>query len=168
MVYVATGAQDLRGESVAAVRVRVAVDGDREFVVGLAGRFGQTRAAWRTYDEVTSGTERALGAAFDARVEHEAMFIAEDASGDRLGFAYVVTHHDFFTTEAYGHLSEIATVSDGSGAAAALMDASEAWARSRGFRYLSLNVNDTNDRAHAFYKRRDYEPEYRHLAKQLR
>src|SRR6185312_10622833 len=114
------------------------------------------------------GTQRALGAAFDDVSDDEVMFIAHDAAGVRLGFAYVVTHHDFFTGEAHAHLSEIATVADGSGAAPALMDAAEAWARDRGYRYLSLNVNDTNERAHAFYLRRDYQPEYRHLAKLLR
>ena len=159
-------AQDIRGESV--VTIRVATQDDRAFVIGLAGRFGQTRAAWREYDEVTHGTERALGAAFDDQADGDVMFIALHDDGTRLGFAYVVTHHDFFTTEAYAHLSEIATVTDGSGAAPALMDAAEAWARERGFRYLSLNVNDTNERAHAFYLRRDYQPEYRHLAKMLR
>jgi GNAT superfamily N-acetyltransferase len=163
----APGAQDIQGERIASVIVRPAVADDMAFVVNLAGRFGQTRAAWREYDEVTLGTERALAAAFASRPETEAIFIAQNASGERLGFAYAVTHEDFFTTEMHGHLSEIATVSDGTGAAPALMDACEAWARTRGFRYLSLNVNDTNERAHAFYLRRDYQPEYRHLAKIL-
>jgi len=164
----APGAQDLRRERLADVRVRTADANDTAFVIGLAGRFGETRAAWRSYDEVTTGTQRALAAAFASRPQTEAIFIAVNAAGDRLGFAYVVTHEDFFTTEKHGHLSEIATIADGSGAGPALMEACEAWARDRGFRYLSLNVNDTNERAHAFYLRRDYQPEYRHLAKILR
>ena len=138
------------------------------FVIGLARRFGDTRAQWRRYDEVVSGTERALRKAFHEPNGADAVFIAESGTGERLGFAYVVTHHDFFTGEEHGHVSEIATVADGSGAGSALLAAAERWARGRGFRYLSLNVNDTNESAHAFYLRRDYQPEYRHLAKVLR
>lgn len=148
--------------------MRVARADDEPFVAGLAGRFGDTRAAWRTYDEVVRGTERALHAAFAERREDEEIFIAGTAGGERIGFSYVVTHHDFFTGEAHGHISEIATVRDGSGAGTALMEACEVWARERGYRYLSLNVNDTNSGAHALYERRDYQPEYRHLAKLLR
>ncbi|MFN2461070.1 MAG: N-acetyltransferase family protein [Candidatus Velthaea sp.] len=151
-----------------AVTVRVARADDEDFVVGLARRFGDTRAAWRSYDEVVRGTERALHAAFAQRGPAAEIFIAGAADGEPLGFAYVVTHHDFFTGEAHGHISEIASVVDASGAGSALISACETWARECGYRYLSLNVNDTNPTAHAFYERRDYEPEYRHLAKLLR
>jgi GNAT superfamily N-acetyltransferase len=148
--------------------VRRATDGDRAFVVGLAARFGDTRAAWRTHAEVTNGTVRELGAAFDRDANDTAFFIAyRDDDPEPLGFAFVVTEADFFTREPHGHLSEIATTGDGSGAASALMAACEAWSRERGFRYLSLNVNDTNEHAHAIYRRRDYIPEYRHLVKLL-
>ncbi|GAC1544495.1 MAG: hypothetical protein NVS2B17_25630 [Candidatus Velthaea sp.] len=138
------------------------------FVIGLARRFGETRAAWRQYDEVVNGTERALRKAFHEPSEAAVVFIAEDADGKRLGFAYVVTQHDFFTGEEHGHISEIATVVDGTGAGSALVNAAEVWSRKRGFRYLSLNVNDANEPAHQFYSRREYLPEYRHLAKLLR
>ncbi|GAC1426558.1 MAG: hypothetical protein NVSMB64_32870 [Candidatus Velthaea sp.] len=153
--------------SAPAPTVRTAIDDDMMFVIGLARRFGETRATWRQLDEVVNGTERALRKAFHEPRDADVVFIAENRNGERLGFAYVVTHHDFFTGEEHGHVSEIATVTDGSGAGSVLMDAAEAWSRRRGFRYLSLNVNDTNDQAHQFYSRRDYRPEYRHLAKML-
>jgi len=47
------------------------------------------------------------------------------------------------------------------------MDAVEDWSRARGFRYVSLNVNDANEAARRFYERRAYQPEYRHLVKLL-
>ncbi len=147
--------------------VRPAQASDRRFVVGLATRFGPTRAAWRALDEVVRGTQRQLAKAFDDPCAADVILIALDSSDVPLGFAYVVTHRDFFTGETHGHISEIATVADGSGAGRALMDASETWSRERGFRYLSLNVNDTNDAARQFYERRDYVPEYRHLVKLL-
>ena len=151
-----------------ALSIRTATDDDMMFVIGLARRFGETRATWRQLDEVVSGTERALRKAFHKPSDADVVFIAEDAAGTRHGFAYVVTHHDFFTGEEHGHISEIATVSDGTGAGSLLMDSAELWSRKRGFRYLSLNVNDVNDRAHQLYSSRDYQPEYRHLAKLLR
>lgn len=134
-------------------------------MLDLAHRFAQTRAAWRGFDEVKDGSIRALALAFDAPSSEAAIFIASNANGERLGFAYVIIELDFFTREPHGHLSEIATVGDGSGAAHALMLAAEAWSQTRGHRYLSLNVNEVNVRAAAFYERRNYVPEYRHLIK---
>lgn len=152
----------------AALRVRRAEPGDREFVIQLAARLGQTRAAWRDYDEVVAGTQRQLAAAFDFTPVTAAIFIAVTPEDTPIGFAYVVTHADFFTGEAHGHLSEIAAIADGSGAGTALMTACEAWSSDHGYRYLSLNVNDANVDARNFYHRRSYVPEYRHLVKRLR
>lgn len=148
-----------------AVTVRPASSEDKRFVLSLAHRFAQTRAAWRAFEEVESGTVRALTLAFESPATDATLFIACDGGGERIGFAYAITEIDFFTSEPHGHLSEIATVADGSGAAAALMEAAERWSQARGHRYLSLNVNDENPAAHAIYTRRDYVPEYRHLVK---
>jgi GNAT superfamily N-acetyltransferase len=147
--------------------VRRATPLDEPFVIGLAARFGSTRATWRGLEEVVAGTACQLAAAFAAGRADDVIFVALDAQGERVGFAYVVTHHDFFTGEPHGHISEIATVVDGTGVGSALMDAAEAWSRERGFRYLSLNVNDANAGARRFYERRAYVPEYRHLVKLL-
>lgn len=149
----------------ATIGVRPVQPTDRRFILELAARFGTTRAAWRGYDEVVDGTRRRLADALDQPCASDAMLVAADGAGRQLGFAWVVCEHDFFTGEAHGHISEIATVADGDGAGSALMDASERWARERGFRYLSLNVNDANEAARRFYERRDYVPEYRHLVK---
>jgi GNAT superfamily N-acetyltransferase len=151
----------------AQLRVRPATPDDAPFVIALAARFGATRAAWRDHEEVVSGTARQLAAAFAAACDANPILIAVGAAGERVGFAYLVTHHDFFTGEAHGHISEIATVADGSGAGRALVEACEAWSRERGFRYLSLNVNDANEPARRFYARRAFVPEYRHLVKLL-
>ncbi len=148
-------------------RIRPATPDDAPFVTALAARFGATRAAWREHDEVVSGTARQLVAAFEAACDANPILIAVGTAGERVGFAYLVTHHDFFTGEPHGHISEIATVADGSGAGSALVEACEAWSRARGFRYLSLNVNDANELARRFYARREFVAEYRHLVKLL-
>jgi GNAT superfamily N-acetyltransferase len=158
---------ELRDVAAATFRVRPAAAADAEFVIELADRFGPARASWRSCAEVVDGTRRQLRAAFDECRDGDALLVVTDAGGERLGFAYVVTHHDFFTGEAHGHLSEIATRADGSGAGTALLEAAESWCRERGFRYLSLNVNDSNERARVFYERRAFIAEYRHLVKLL-
>ncbi len=149
------------------IHVRPAQPSDEAFVADLAVRFGTTRAPWRGYAEVVDGTRRQLTAAFDNWREGDAIFIAFDERGVRVGFVYIVTHDDFFTGERHAHISEIATIVDGNGAGSVLMEAAEAWARERGSRYLSLNVNDANEAARRFYQRRAYVPEYRHLVKLL-
>ena len=149
------------------ISVRAAVPSDRAFVLDLAERFGPTRAAWRGYAEVVDGTRAVLAAALDARREGEAVLIAVRGADEAVGCVYLITQRDFFTGEPHGHISEIATSADGGGAGRSLMDAAESWSRERGFRYLSLNVNDANEKARRFYERRAYEPEYRHLVKLL-
>lgn len=112
---------ELRDDAAGAVRVRPAAADDVEFVIGLADRFGPARAVWRGYAEVVDGTRRQLRAAFDECREGDALLVATDGAGERLGFAHIVTQHDFFTGEARGHLSEIATRADGRGAGTALV-----------------------------------------------
>lgn len=149
------------------IRIRFADMSDEAFVLDLADRFGPTRAAWREHEEVVCGTRRHLTNALRSPCADDAVLIAIGADGVALGFAYVVTQTDFFTGEPHGHLSELAAVADGSGAGSGLLEACERWSRERGHRYLSLNVNDTNENARRFYERRAYVPEYRHLVKIL-
>ena len=146
--------------------VRRAVPADRPFVLGLASRFAETRAPWRTEAEVTTGTERALSHAFEAEGSDGVLFVAESA-GALVGFAYAVEEIDFFTGRPHAHLSEVAAVRGGTGAGAALVAAVEAWARARGSRYLSLHVNLGNTGARALYERAGFAVEYERMVKLL-
>jgi len=147
--------------------IRMAAGTDAAFVVGLSVRFADAGTAWRSRAEVIAGTERALQAAFDDPQPRDLVVIAERGE-ERLGFAFVSWHDDFFTRERYPHLSEIATVRDGEGVGSALLEHVEAWAKSNGARFLSLNVVRENERGRAFYETRGFELEYRHYAKVLR
>lgn len=126
---------------------------------GVAG--GHTRA------EVIEGTARVLRDALARPQPGELMLIAEDARGEPAGFAYAITSRDFFTGEAYVHVSEIAVARSGAGVGARLMDAVEAWARENGCRLVTLNVVDENIPAQRFYERRGYGLAHRHYAKRL-
>jgi ribosomal protein S18 acetylase RimI-like enzyme len=147
--------------------VRAARPEDEAFVVGLARRFAETRPPWRTEAEVTRGTAAELRRAFARLDPGAALLIAEDAGGERIGFAYVVVHADFFTREPHGHLSEIAVTRDGSGAGRALMRGVERHVRERGLRFLTLNVHEQNLRGHDFYRALGFEPNTRQYVKVL-
>jgi len=149
------------------ITIRIARSTDAAFVVGLSARFADAGTAWRSRAEVIAGTERALAAAFEDPQPRDLVVIAENES-ERLGFAFVSWHDDFFTNERYPHLSEIATIRDGEGIGSALLEYVERWAKASGARFLSLNVVRENERGRAFYETRGFELEYRHFAKVLR
>ncbi len=139
------------------ILVRPARPSDEAFVVALAGRFAESRPDWRDEREVTLGTERELRRAFRDPSPGSVVYIAEHgASGESLGFAYGVVHEDFFTGETHGHLSEIAVVRDGSGAARPLIAAIERHFARGGLRFVTLNVNVDNARAAGVYERLGY------------
>ncbi len=116
---------------------------------------------------MTDGTAEQLRRAFEPpAAEGSALFIAETAA-ERLGFAYVVAHEDFFTLEQHGHLSELAVVRDGVGAAAPLMKAVQSYVVECGFRFMTLNVNERNARARRFYERLGFEAQLRQYVKVL-
>jgi ribosomal protein S18 acetylase RimI-like enzyme len=150
-----------------ALAVRPAEPGDLDFVAGLAPRFAESRPPWRTHDEIALGTAAELRRAFASPEPGAALFVAEDETGERVGFAYVVTHVDFFTREPHGHLSEIAVTRDGAGIGRALVAAVERHVRELGLRFLTLNVHEHNARGHAFYTKLGFEPNTRQYAKTL-
>jgi GNAT superfamily N-acetyltransferase len=149
------------------VTVRPAQPDDEPFVVGLVPRFVEHGAAdGHTPDVVIAGTARVLAHALRAPRVGELFLIAE-SDGERAGFVYAVTERDFFTTEPYVHVSELAVARSGAGVGAALMAAVEAWARERGSRFVSLNVVDANTGAQRFYERRGYAIGHRHYVRRL-
>ena len=148
--------------------VREAGPGDEAFIAGLVPRFVEHGAAdGHTPDEVVDGTARVLREALQGREPGDIMLIALDASGERAGFVYAVSERDFFTREPYLHVSEIAVARSGNGAGAAMMDAAEAWARERGYRFVTLNVVEANGAAQRFYERRGYAVGHRHYVKRF-
>ena len=118
---------------------------------------------------MTLGTVAQLRRAFAAPAADRdtALFVAEDAGGDVVGFVYLVVHEDFFTLERHGHVSEVAVVRDGAGTGRLLMAAAETYFRDLGVRFVTLNVNEGNARAQRFYERLGYAPQLRQFVKVL-
>lgn len=149
-------------------QLRPARAGDEAFMTGLVPRFIEHGVAGgHTRDEVIEGTARVLRDALARPQPGELILIAEDEHGEPAGFVYAVTQRDFFTGEAYVHVSEIAVAHSGAGVGARLMDAVEAWASDHGCRIVTLNVVDENTPAQRFYQRRGYGIAHRHYIKRL-
>jgi len=148
--------------------IRAARAGDEEFIVGLVPRFVENGiAGGHTRDEVVEGTARVLREALHAQRPGELFLIATDETGAPNGFVYAVTERDFFTDEEYAHVSEVAVARSGDGTGAELMDAAEAWSRSRGHRLMTLNTVEQNVPARRFYERRGFGVAHVHHIKRL-
>jgi len=151
------------------VTVRSATPDDHDFVVETARRFAAFGPPpWRTAMEVVEGEVRCLDDYFDGRMPGCDLFIAEQGR-ERLGFAFVEPHVDYFTHVEHAHLGMIAVAeaAQGTGAAAALLEAAERWARERGYATLTLNVFAGNARARAFYEKSGFSVETVRYTKRL-
>jgi ribosomal protein S18 acetylase RimI-like enzyme len=151
--------------------IRPARHDDEAFLVGLLPRLADFPVpAWRTAEEIARGDRQALLDALHGRIEHAAILVAElSPGGERAGYVFATTRHDFFTRAAHAHVEVIAVEGDTErrGVARALMDAIEHWAKRRGYRWVTLNVFDRNTRAKALYGSLGYEAETIHFRKAL-
>ena len=147
--------------SFATTTIRPARPDDRGFVLAATGRmcaFGVPHG--RTAPEIVEGEARTLRAYFDAANPPETLLIAE-SDGSPSGFVFLEEHQDYFTRAIDGHIGilVVAEGAEGHGVGAALMAASDEWARARGYSILTLNVFEDNRRARALYERSGFRPD---------
>ena len=150
--------------------IRPATPADRSGVLALVPRlraFGPTPL--RPAEQMDAAERRALEEAFDDPPEGSALLVAGDAGGPVLGVAYAFPSTDYFTEEAHGHLSilAVAAEAEGRGVGRALLGAVERWAKDAGYRLLTLNVFDGNERAKSVYERAGYAPDTVRYVKEL-
>jgi ribosomal protein S18 acetylase RimI-like enzyme len=141
---------------------------DREACLALAGRLTEGVAAWRDPDAVLSAVRGWVAAAVEAVDEpSQAMFLAE-RSGRVVGLV-AVAERVHFSGEVDAYVGELAVAADaeGQGVGRALMEAAEAWARSRGRAHITLETGAANTRAREFYQRLGYLTEDVRLTKAL-
>jgi ribosomal protein S18 acetylase RimI-like enzyme len=144
---------------------------DLDWLVALTYRLGEfPLPPWRTGAEIAEIEHEPLARAIEAPNEAEALLLAEDAQGTRLGYIHVVQNEDFFTHQPCGHLSVLAVDrgADGRGVGAFLVAAAEGWTRQRGLARLTLNVWMSNQRARALYERLGFTPEVVKYARPVR
>jgi ribosomal protein S18 acetylase RimI-like enzyme len=143
--------------------IRPARQDDEAFLVGLTPRLAEfPLPAWRTAEEIAKADRELLHDALTGVLPHAAILVAELLpGGDRAGYVFATTKHDYFTRVAHAHVEILAVeaAAQGRGVARALMYAIEQWARRRGYRWVTLNVFDRNTRAKALYDSLGYELE---------
>jgi ribosomal protein S18 acetylase RimI-like enzyme len=143
----------------APILVRPATAFDRGFVLDTARRLADFELPrWRRPETIVDTEVAGLATAFDTLGQTGAVLVAETPAGEPVGFVYLEELTDYFTGQAHGHVSMLATVkgAEGRGAGTALLAAAEDWARRERLPYLTLNVFGTNARARALYERVGY------------
>jgi GNAT superfamily N-acetyltransferase len=151
------------------ITLRPATADDRAFIDSLSPRLsGVPRPAWHDLAAMEGFQDRHMAVSF-APVEGAATLVACAEDGRRLGYIHLRPSKDGVTDEACGYISLLATTEDseGTGVASRLMSAAEDWARSRGYRLLSLDVFADNRRAVEFYERRGFVSETLRMVKPL-
>ncbi len=83
------------------------------------------------------------------------IFIAEDDQKMPLGFIHLQAGNDYYYKEKHAHISDVivAEKAEGRGIGLILIDKGEAWARTQGYRRITLSVFAQNVRARALYNR---------------
>lgn len=141
------------------IDIRPATINDQDFIVSLVPRLVEFNPpAWRDAEQMTAADIRILGEKLAAPTAEDAIFIAEDADGTRLGFIDLQTGRDFYNPEKHGHISNVIVAPEGSGRGVGklLIEKGEQWARENGYRWLTLSVFAQNTHAREVYERLGY------------
>jgi ribosomal protein S18 acetylase RimI-like enzyme len=152
------------------IPIRPARADDEPALLGLLQRLADfPLPQWRSGDQIAAADRGLLAEAIRRPAPDTAILVAEDPPGSPAGFSFTTTRPDYFTGRPHAHL-EVLTVApgrEGRGIARALLQATEGWARDRGYPHLTLNVFATNQRARTLYERLGYQPETLHYIKPL-
>jgi len=151
------------------VTLRPATASDRAFIDSLSPRLsGVPGPVWQDLAAMEAFQDRYMAVSF-APAEGASTLIACDGEDRRLGYIHLRPDKDGVTDEPCGYISLLAVAKDaeGLGVAARLMAAAEDWARSRGYRLLSLDVFADNRRAFDFYERGGFRSETLRMVKPL-
>lgn len=157
-------------ETASAVRIRPAREGDLPILLSLAARLAEFPIPpWRTAAQVIETERRTLARAVEAGSPDAPLLLAEDGAGAPLGFIYLETQVDYFTSRPHAHVSILAVAAgaEGRGVGRALLAAADEWARQRGHPFITLNVFAQNARARSVYERLGYGPETLRYVKPL-
>jgi GNAT superfamily N-acetyltransferase len=137
------------------VRARAAEPSDRDFAMSLVPRLvASGLPPWRDPRKMLAAYIEVIGSILSAPRSGAALLIAEDESGTPLGLILLVAATDCYTHERHGHVAQIVVVDPQDMVASlALIAAAEEWARSRGYRLLTLSEFWANHPARAVCQR---------------
>ena len=151
--------------------IRLAIADDDDFILGLVGRFVEFELPpWRKRGECARGIRADVERHLAEQPAGTHIFVAEDASGQRVGFLHLQTVTDYFTAAQNCHISDLAVAEgcDGRGIGRTLLAFAEDWAREHHCRHVTLAVFPGNARARALYERAGYGIDLLRMAKPLK
>src|SRR5512136_1178496 len=90
--------------------IRPARQDDEAFLVALLPRLSDfPLPAWRTAGEIAQVDRHLLHDAITGVLPHSAILVAElSPGGERLGYVFATTKHDYFTHAAHAHVEILA------------------------------------------------------------
>jgi GNAT superfamily N-acetyltransferase len=137
------------------VHARAAEPSDRDFVMSLVPRLvASGLPPWRDPRKMLAAYIEVICSILSAPRSGAALLVAEDEPGTPLGFILLVAATDCYTHERHGHVAQIVVVDPQDMVAGlALIAAAEEWARSRGYRLLTLSEFWANHPARAVCQR---------------
>jgi len=160
-----------RSAQLPAPHVRLARADDDEFILGLAERFVSfDLPPWRKRSETLNGIRGDIARHLRELPPASHLFVAENDTGERIGFLHLQTQKDFFTGALNCHISDIvvAAAFERHGVGSALLRFAEHWAKEHRCRFVTLGVFPANARAIAMYERHGYGTELLRMVKPVR
>ncbi|WP_028776950.1 GNAT family N-acetyltransferase [Shimazuella kribbensis] len=152
------------------MKIRPFKELDKDFIVNLATRFMEFELlSWRDQDSFKTAQLRIARESVDNPSAGTEIFVAEDESGELLGFLELAPYRDNLSGIDQGNIVAIAICpeSEGKGVGTKLMTKAEEWARQKGYKQIVLNVFSKNYRAVNFYKHLNYEAEVVKMVKEI-
>lgn len=151
--------------------IRPAMPGDEAFLISLIPRlttFGPP--SWRDVEQMISYDTKVILENLHLPSDDAAIYIAEDERGTPLGCLHLFQGNDYYNKETHGHISDliIAEGAEGRGIGKLLLEKAEAWARDKGYRWLTLSVFAQNVRARELYDRMGFGEDMVKYVKELK
>jgi ribosomal protein S18 acetylase RimI-like enzyme len=161
--------EEIRPSITSSITIRPARREDAHFIVEIYERVETTGApAWRL-----EGPNPYTTAWIDHVIENapadQAVLVAEDEHGSRLGYTWVLTLTEFDAIDPHGHIAGVgvAPEAEGRGVGRRLVTAAEEWCRDQSVREVTLHCYVGNERALALYEHLGFEKEWYRLNKIL-
>lgn len=146
-----------------ALRLRPGTEEDMPFLERMTPRLAaQGKLPWHEEKTILAFQRAYIAEALEEARRDGLYLVATDEAGQAVGLAIACAAVDEISGEPAGMLRILVVdeAQEGTGVAARLMEAVNAWAGGRGYRLMLLDVFAANDRAQEFYARRGFRPDF--------